>query len=56
MLETLEKVHYYLNENKLGPNVDKKELIVFGEKNILEQNINRAETKPAKEHARTLEF
>ena len=48
MLETLEKVHNYLNENKLVLNVDKKELIVFGETNILEQNINRAETKTRK--------
>ena len=33
MLETLEKVHEFLNENKLVLTVDKTELIVLGEEN-----------------------
>ena len=39
LLETLEKVHEYLNENKMVVNVVKTELDVFGEENNLENMI-----------------
>ena len=49
MLETLEKVHDYLNANKpkLVLNVDKTELIVYGEKNNFEKIFYSEETIPA---------
>ena len=55
MLETLEKLHEYLIENEFVLNVNKTELIFFGEGNIKKKLfIYREETNSAKELARSL--
>ena len=53
-IKTLEKIHEIFNASKLVLNVDKTEIIVFGEDNSSQKFIYRNETVCAKELAKYL--